>query len=106
MTATATLSKTAAIARARGYVSMPTRRGATDFVVYAPYSSTDPEGPSQEIQRSTYPAAMLARSRMVARIALHLMGKLTDDAEEAIETAHDRGVTDAKSLIEAGLLAA
>lgn len=68
------MSKTAAIAEARTYVSMPHRRSATDYIVCAPWNSLNPTGPSTELQASTYQAALSMRAEKVAAIALGLMG--------------------------------
>lgn len=85
------LSKTAAIREARGFVGLPIRRSATDYVVYGPWDDGDPHGPSTEFQADSYPKAIAARTRWVARIALALMGRLDGDAKSTIEYESDRG---------------
>lgn len=98
------LSKTVAIRAARTFVSAPHRRSSTDYVVYGPYRSSDPHGPSTEHQSDSYPRARAARSRWVARIALHLMGQLTEDARFAVEDGCDSWGS-IESLVDAGLKA-
>lgn len=68
------MSKTAALKAAQNAVSKVIRRSSTDYVVYAPYYSDKPNGPSTELQASTYPQAVIMRSEKVADIALSLMG--------------------------------
>lgn len=97
-----TTSKTAAIREARRAVSTPTRRSSTDYVVYAPYYDAQPDGPSTELQASSYPKALAMRSRKCACVALALMGKLDEEAVYAIEYM-DGGNVDA--LVAAGLAA-
>jgi len=81
-----TMSKTAAIREARTFVGMPTRRSSTDYVVYAPYHSNKPHGPSTELQADSYQKCLARRSSAVASIALHLMGRLDIEADAAIES--------------------
>lgn len=78
-----TYSKTAALAKARTAVSAPIGRG-TSWTIYGPYRYADISGPSTEGNDSSYPASAARRARWVARIALALMGRLTDDASAAV----------------------
>ena len=68
------LSKTAAIKKARGYVSMPMGR-RTSWQVIGPYYFNKLNGPSTTINFDSYQKAILCRARWVAEIALELMGK-------------------------------
>lgn len=95
------MSKTAAIAKARGYVGQPIRRSSTDYVVYGPYRVTEPNGPSTELQRSSYPKALSARTEWVAEVALAFMGHGTMLGEVFFNPDHSPWTVEA--LVEEGL---
>jgi hypothetical protein len=73
------MNKTAAIRKARSCVSLPQRRSSTDYVVYAPYYDSQPNGPSTEMQFDSYGRAAAVRAEKVACIALALMGVDTSE---------------------------
>ena len=93
------LTKTAAIREARTCVSLPKRRSATDYVVYAPYYDHKPSGPSTELQSDSYPKALARRTEKVAHIALALMG--VNAADLYLEAGH-HGTT-VEALVASGI---
>ena len=70
-----TLSKTAAIRKARTHIGPIMRRSGTEYVFFGPHLDTDPSGPSAEVKASSYPMALAHRARCVARLALTFMGR-------------------------------
>lgn len=107
MTNQTAVSKTAAIREARRHVSAPVRQSPTSYVVYAPYRATQPTGARTELVADSRPKIVARRAEAVARVALALMGRLSDDAEYAIERVLDDIYADhsAEALIAAGLAA-
>lgn len=99
------MPRTAAIKAARGYVSHPHRRSRTDYVVYGPYYTDGPDGPSTEMTADSYPKARAMRSRKVATIALHLMGVASMDARAAVHCYDGRDTPTIDALVKAGLAA-
>lgn len=99
------MTKTAALAAARKSVTQIDRRSGTDYVFY------DCGGPNQdyseEIRKSSYPLAVLSRSKCVAVNALSYMGKTTDDSTWAVQTQADDHYAShtAAALLDAGLAA-
>jgi hypothetical protein len=109
MSKTTTLSKTAAIREARRAVGRPIRVSSTSYQVYGPYRASEPNGPSTQHNYDSYPKALAGRTVWVARVAVALMGRLTDDASMAIEWAAEDRRGDpltVESLVEEGLAAA
>jgi len=106
------MSKTAALRAAQEACGRITRRSSTDYVCYVPYYDDKLDGPSTELQASTYPQLVAHRARKVARIAAGLMGLVPDsdkeawiDLECAFEDAERCGTKPAKELLEAGIKA-
>lgn len=85
-----TMSKTAAIAKARTAVGQPIGRG-TSWQVYGPYYYDKLSGPTTAVNADSYWKARSARTDWVAEIALVLMGWETNDAQMAVYSARDRG---------------
>lgn len=78
-----TMSKTAAIREAAEHVSIWGK--GTSWTVCGPYRYADLRGPSTEVSADSYAKAAWVRTKWRARIALTLMGQLTDDADWIIE---------------------
>lgn len=78
-------TKTEALRQARIAVGQIHRRSSTDYVFYAPYYSSRPDGPSTESQHDSYPKARLARTESVADVALALYYADRDDAPDRSE---------------------
>lgn len=92
-----TLSKTAAIKKARKVVGHLMRRDGGDYVFYTPYKKSDIEGPDTEVSASTYPLIIARRTQCVADVALALMGY----RDVLVEAGRD-GAT-VKGLVGAGV---
>lgn len=98
------MTKTAAIKAARQAVSAPIGAG-TSWAVYHPYYSTVDglKGPSTCNNASSYSGAVAMRARIVADLAICLMGMNSDDAQYAIYSATwDRTIT---GLVRAAIAA-
>ena len=80
------MSKTAALYVASRAVSNPIGKH-TSWVVVGPYDYNDPDGPYTEVGADDYFKARECAARWKAKIALSLMGELTDHAEYMIEDA-------------------
>lgn len=101
-------SKSSAIRAARSYVGRPIRVSSTSYQVYGPYRASEPNGPSTQHDYDSYPKALAGRTVWVARVALALMGRLTEDAHMAVEwAAYERrgDPLTVESLVEEGLAA-
>jgi hypothetical protein len=94
-------TKTAAIAKAAKAVSI--WGSGTSWTVCGPYSYSNVDGPCTETNCTSYQAARGRAAAWRARVALSLMGKLTDEAEEAIYAAREDGIGDVRSLVNVGL---
>lgn len=97
------MSKTAALKAAQAACGSIIRRSGTDYVCYVPYYTTQIDGPSTEIQAYSYPRAVNARARVVAEIALHLMGQWRSEEYETdslIEAASHAGHASAKAMLD------
>jgi len=81
------MSKTAALAMARKAVGDVHRRSSTSYTVYGPYRANKPDGPSTEMQKSSFPAAAAMRAHWVAEVALYAM--YPDCDAEVLWTALD-----------------
>lgn len=77
-----TLSKTAALSKARLAVGLPHGR-ATSWRVVGPYRSSEPGGPSTVANFDSYTKASIARARWVAQVTFALMGR--DDLIEQVD---------------------
>jgi hypothetical protein len=98
------VSVRAAVRRAQGYVSYPYGRG-TDWTVIGPYRASDPKGPRTELRRSSYSAALAARTRWVAEIALIALGMDAAGASYAVQD--DYALTNARgaeAIVRAALV--
>jgi len=80
-----TTSKTAAIREASGYCAIAGQR--TSWHIYGPYRYSDPHGPSTEMTADSYAKAVAIRTAWRARIALALMGRLTEDTACKVDEA-------------------
>lgn len=96
-----TISKTAALREARAAVGSIIRRGPTDYVVYGPWRTDKPWGPSTEMRRGTYPAAVIMRTHWIVSIALALLGIDDPDIDEWLTYAAGSG--DARTLLNRAL---
>lgn len=99
------MSKTAALKAAQAACGSIYRRSSTDYVCNVPYYDR-PDGPSTELQASDYWRCRAARSRVVASIALALMGyertprddyQAEAEIEAAINYHHE---TTARGIVE------
>lgn len=100
------MSKTAAIREASTHVSISGR--GTSWHVYGPHRSAEPRGPSTELTADSYRKAQITAAAWKARVALGLMGRLTVDADYAVDyAAHGAwpATTDVRGLVEIGLKA-
>lgn len=91
------MKKTAAIKEAESCVSIHGR--GTSWVVIGPYRYDDPFGPYTETPAHSFAMAHRIRTRWRARVALSLMGRLTDESTYAIEQA----TGPLRSVVNAGL---
>lgn len=100
------LSKTAALKAAQAACGSIYRRSNTDYVCTVPLRDDDPHGTRTEIQAYDFWRCRSARSRMVANIALALMGyertprddyQVEAEIEAAINYHHE---TTAKGIVE------
>ena len=96
------MSRTAALRQAQACIGGITRRSGTDYVYFAPYYATKPNGPSTECQADSYPKAVASRARHVAEIALVLIGYSGQDASEAAYMAGRDGGS-ANAILAAAL---
>lgn len=94
-----TMTKTAAIKTAQSACGSIIRRSSTDYICMVPYRDDKIDGPSTEMQASTYPQIRARRAVKVARIALYLMGK-ADLIEDAEYTAYQSGIGNAKRIVD------
>jgi hypothetical protein len=79
------LTKSAAIRKATGYVSIAGR--GTSYHVYGPYDSGNPRGASTDRTADSYKKARRIRTAWRAKIALALMGRLDADTVYAVDDA-------------------
>lgn len=102
-----TISKTAAIRKARLAVGSPIRASSTCYFVLGPHRVTEPDGPTTQTDYDSIKKARRARAAWVAYVALALMGRLTEDARYAIDRAESDpyAAHDVESLVDAGLAA-
>ena len=97
------LSKSAALRCASKYVSVSGRQ--TSWTVHAPYYNDQIQGPRTEINTSSYTKARAIAAAKKSHLALHLMGRATEDALTEMEWAHDNGCNNTVDLLAAGLSA-
>ncbi len=97
------MSMTRAIRESAGHVSIHGR--GTSWIVIGPWRDDEPHGPSTESGADSYAKARLKATAWRARVALGLMGRLTEDSAWAVEVAaHDPyGPRDVRGLVAAGL---
>lgn len=79
------ISKTAALALARRVVSNPIRQYATSYVIFCPYRSSEPNGGTATIRRSSYPRITRERANQVAEVALYAMYHGILDDQDILE---------------------
>lgn len=101
------MSKTAALKAAQAACGRVHRRSGTDYVCFVPYYDRV-DGPSTELQADSRPKCVAWRSRKVARLALHLMGRIrTDDHAFTVECAFEEacrwGSVPARELLAVAL---
>ena len=102
-----TVSKSAAIRKARLAVGQPIRASSTCYFVLGPHRVAEPDAPTTQTDYDSLKKARLARAAWVAYVALAIMGRLTEDARYAIDRAEiDPYVAhDVEALVDAGLAA-
>jgi hypothetical protein len=99
------LSKTAAIRQSQRTVSIHGR--GTSWTIVGPHRYNDPKGPYTEMTADSYTKARTIATTWRARVALALMGKLTDEADCAVNhIAHQGPTCTIRQCVDAGLSAA
>ena len=85
------MSKTAAVAAARGAVTNPEGYG-TSWCVYGPYhGAANLDGPTTQSTASSFWTARIRRAEWVAELALELMGYDRGDAHCLVRVATETG---------------
>lgn len=59
------------------------RRSRTSYTCIVPQYSNQPDGPTVELQASSYAAIRKRRMRIMAEVALHLMGEWREEGYES-----------------------
>ena len=101
MTYTTQAQVRAAIRLAGRYVSISGSK--TSWTVYGPWKDDDVHGPSTAINADSYYHARDIAVLKKARIALALMGRLTDDMRTAVDWEHYQGCRNTAKLVAAAL---
>jgi hypothetical protein len=78
-----TMTKTQAINATQNTVSI--WGSGTSWTLCGPYRDHDPSGPSTESHADSYPKARLCATKWRARVALGLMGKLSQESAFAVD---------------------